>query len=88
MALFLTLIYWFLKIYQYIMIIYVLSTWFPNFRSTKAFGILGKIVEPYLSRFRRIIPPIGMIDISPIIGFLLLDFATRGFANLIVSGSF
>ena len=52
----------------------------------------GEMIEQkirrYLGRFRRIIPPIGMIDISPIVGFLLLSFAIRGFYSLLVSGTF
>ena len=28
--------------------------------------------DPYLNIFRRIIPPIGMLDISPIVGFFCL----------------
>ena len=39
---------------------------------------LGRICEPYLEPFRRIIPPLGMIDISPIVAFLVLNFATAG----------
>ena len=30
--------------------------------------------EPYLSIFRRFIPPIGPIDISPIVAILFLQF--------------
>lgn len=81
-------IYYFLVIYQYTMILYVLLTWFPNMRSHPIFRLLGVLVEPYLSRFRRIIPPIGMIDISPLIGFFLIRVAIMGFGNLLVSGSF
>lgn len=33
-----------------------------------------KIVDPYLAIFRKIIPPIGMIDISPIFGFIAYNF--------------
>ena len=40
---------------------------------------LGKIVEPYLTPFRRIIPPIGgMLDISPIVALFALRFVAKG----------
>ena len=47
-------------------------------RSSSIGQFLGRICEPYLEQFRRFIPPIGMIDISPIVGFIVLNFATAG----------
>ena len=40
--------------------------------------MLGQIVEPYLEPFRKIIPPIGMLDISPIVAILALKIAEAG----------
>ncbi|MRR11919.1 YggT family protein [bacterium] len=34
---------------------------------------LGTIAEPWLGIFRRFVPPLGMIDISPIIAIVVLD---------------
>ncbi|AST92128.1 YggT family protein [Sutcliffiella cohnii] len=68
--------------YSFALIIYVLLSWFPGARES-AFGrILGTICEPYLDMFRRIIPPLGMIDISPIVGILALRFAYSGLVSL------
>lgn len=70
-------------IYNILIIIYVLSSWLPQLRES-AFGIvLGRIVEPYLSVFRRFIPPLGMIDISPIVALFALHFVQRGLIFLI-----
>lgn len=70
-------------IYNILIIIYVLSSWLPQLRQS-AFGIvLGKIVEPYLSVFRRLIPPLGMIDLSPIVALFALHFVQRGLIFLI-----
>ena len=33
---------------------------------------LRQVCEPYLRIFRRIIPPIGPVDISPIVAILVL----------------
>ena len=41
---------------------------------------LIRLTEPLLGPFRRIIPPLGMIDISPIIVLLLLDLLQRAVA--------
>ncbi|URN96853.1 MAG: YggT family protein [Candidatus Pristimantibacillus lignocellulolyticus] len=60
-------------------IAYILLSWFPNARSSSVGQILGRIVEPYLSIFRRFIPPIGgMLDISPIVAFIALGFIKSG----------
>jgi len=67
-----------IEIYSYALIIYILMSWFPNARESKFGQILAGICEPYLEPFRRIIPPIGMIDISPIVAIFLLNFATKG----------
>jgi YggT family protein len=63
--------------YYILMIAYVLLSWFPSVRRSPLYYQLALIIEPYLSRFRRVIPPIGGIDLSPLLGFLLLSFAIR-----------
>ncbi|RCK10912.1 hypothetical protein DT075_23950 [Bacillus licheniformis] len=45
----------------------------------RSFGrVLASLCEPYLEPFRRIIPPLGMIDISPIVAIFVLKFADAG----------
>jgi YggT family protein len=67
-----------ISIYSVLLIIYILMSWVPASRETK-FGImLGKITEPYLGFFRKFIPPLGMIDISPIVGIFALRFISDG----------
>jgi YggT family protein len=40
--------------------------------------ILGRICDPYLDLFKKIIPPIGgMIDISPILAIIVLQLIMR-----------
>jgi YggT family protein len=38
-------------------------------------GFIGEVTDPYLNLFRRVIPPIGPIDVSPILAILLLGIA-------------
>ncbi|MGG1678791.1 YggT family protein [Neobacillus sp. NRS-1170] len=71
-----------LSIYSWALIIYILMSWFPNARETTIGRILTNICEPYLVPFRKIIPPIGMMDISPIVAFLVLNFAQSGLRYL------
>ncbi|HAQ07575.1 MAG TPA: hypothetical protein DCR24_08665 [Bacillus bacterium] len=69
-------------IYQWALIVYIFMSWFPNARSTAIGQFLARICEPYLEPFRKIVPSIGMIDISPIVAFLVLRFATSGLYQL------
>lgn len=67
------------NIYFYMIIFYVLMSWLPNLRDSFIGELLGKLVEPYLTPFRRFIPPLfGMIDFSPIIAIIVLEFAAGG----------
>lgn len=62
-------------LYNFALIIYILMSWVPGSRES-SFGIfLANICEPYLEPFRKIIPPLGMIDISPIVAIFVLQFA-------------
>lgn len=67
------------QIYLFMIIGYVLLSWLPNARESFIGEWLGKLVEPYLSIFRKFIPPIGgMIDISPIVAIFALRFIVYG----------
>ncbi|WP_141431267.1 YggT family protein [Bacillus sp. 03113] len=68
--------------YSWALIIYILLSWFPNAKDSAIGRFLARICEPYLEPFRRVIPPIGMIDISPIVAIFVLKFASTGLRQL------
>lgn len=71
-------------IYMYLIIAYVLLSWLPNARESSIGVLIGKLVEPYLSPFRKFIPPIGgMLDLSPIIALLALRFVGQGIIAIV-----
>ena len=65
-------------VYRFMIFGYILMSWIPSLQHSTFGEILGKLVEPYLSIFRKIIPPIGMIDISPIIALFALHYIYLG----------
>ncbi|QHA36079.1 YggT family protein [Rossellomorea marisflavi] len=71
-----------LTLYMWALIIYILMSWFPNARETSIGQMLARICEPYLEQFRKFIPPLGMIDISPIVAFIVLRLAGNGLEQL------
>lgn len=68
----------FIQIYSILLIIRILLTWFPNIDwSSAPLSILSQLTDPYLNIFRSVIPPLGGIDFSPILAFLLLNFISQ-----------
>jgi YggT family protein len=51
--------------------------------SSAVLGFLRDVTEPYLGIFRRFIPPIGPIDVSPIVAILVLQIVGGIIINLI-----
>ncbi len=70
-------------IYQWLIIAYIIFSWFPKLAGSKVGEIIGKLVEPYLAPFRRLIPEIGMVDFSPIIALFALIFIKYGLLVLL-----
>ena len=66
--------------YCLILILRIFLTWIPNIDwDSQPFRFLRSICDPFLNIFRGIIPPIGgMLDISPIIAFIALQFIQIG----------
>jgi len=70
----LTLAKYALDAFYYLMIAYILMSWIPNLRDSRFGELVGRIVEPYLSIFRKFIPSLGGIDVSPIAAFIAYRF--------------
>ncbi|NEN94066.1 MAG: YggT family protein [Moorea sp. SIO3I7] len=65
----------FIKIYFYLLIVRVVLTWFQTMDwANQITSVLSPITDPYLNIFRSFIPPLGGIDVSPILAILLLEF--------------
>lgn len=65
--------------YQLLIIAYIVMSWFRPRTGLlyDAYVALGTIAEPWLGIFRRLIPPIGMIDITPIVAIFALSLLQR-----------
>jgi len=71
-----------ISIYETILIIHIILSWFPQIRQSGFGRFIGAISEPYLEPFRRIVPSIGMFDFSPIVALITLQFASYGIVGL------
>jgi YggT family protein len=54
-------------------LIRVVLTWFPVDPSNPVIRIIYEVTEPVLAPFRRVIPRIGMFDLSPIAAMLVIQ---------------
>jgi YggT family protein len=78
-------------VYTILIIAYIFSSMFFAFGgrlpyarwSSAILGFLRDVCEPYLGIFRRFIPPLGPIDLSPIIAIFLLQIVGGIIARLI-----
>ncbi len=61
-------------IYQWLIIAYIVFSWFPKLAGSKVGEIIARLVEPFLAPFRKLPPQVGMVDFSPIIALFALIF--------------
>lgn len=67
-----------ISFYSTLIIIYVLMSWFrPTGVFYDIYRVLGQICEPYIGIFRRIVPLVGVIDFSPFVALLVLEYLIR-----------
>ncbi|CAI3786635.1 hypothetical protein AHFPHNDE_00274 [Pseudomonas sp. MM227] len=62
----------FLKIFFFAMIISVILSWVAPQSHNPGAELVNQICEPALAPFRRILPNLGGLDISPILAFMVL----------------
>jgi YggT family protein len=62
----------FLKIFFFAMIISVILSWVAPQSHNPGAELVNQVCEPALAPFRRIVPNLGGLDISPILAFMVL----------------
>lgn len=78
------LLYGFLGIYSLLVVIRIILSWITS-SINRLTRLLMRLTDPVLEPFRRIIPPLGMFDISPIIVLLILNFLQIAVAGVLLS---
>jgi uncharacterized protein YggT (Ycf19 family) len=69
-----------IDVYTILIFAYIISSIYQSFGGRIPYNrvliaildFLRQVCEPYLGIFRRFIPPIGPLDLSPIVGILVL----------------
>jgi YggT family protein len=68
-----------LIVIAYVFMGYFMDPYHPLRRS------LGRLIEPFLAPIRRIVPPVGMFDLSPLILIILLQVLSQVLIRLLVA---
>lgn len=64
-----------LNLFNFVMVIRIILTWYPQTNLAKPPWIfLAVPTEPLLAAMRRLVPPVGGVDISPIVWFAIGSF--------------
>jgi YggT family protein len=71
-----------LQILWFAILVRVILSWFPVDPSNPIIRIVWEITEPVLAPFRRVIPRIGMFDLSPLAAFLVISFLQQQLPQL------
>jgi YggT family protein len=66
-----------MQVVGYLLVVRALLSWFPNARGNQIVEIIYQITDPIILPLRRIIPPLGLIDISVMIAVLFLLLVGR-----------
>ena len=72
-----------LAIYSLLIVARIILSWGMGY-GTRLMRFLFKATEPIMGPFRRIIPPLGMFDISPIILLFILQLFQRAIVGTLI----
>jgi YggT family protein len=66
------LLYGLLGLYILLIFVRIVFSWITESRSNRVMRFLVNATEPLLGPLRRVIPPVGMFDISPFVAFIIV----------------
>jgi YggT family protein len=77
------ILYGFLGIYSLLIVFRIILSWVVSY-TNRVFRFLARVTDPVLEPFRKLIPPLGMFDISPIVVLFLLNFLQLAVAGVLL----
>jgi len=71
-------------VYNWFIFIRVILSWFRHNPYHPVIRFVYEITEPVLGLFRRIIPPLGVIDLSPLVALLAIEVVRAVVVRILV----
>jgi YggT family protein len=81
------ILYGFLSVYSLFILMRIIFSWGQVSYRNRVMRFLYHVTEPLLGPLRRMIPPLGWIDISPIVAFLILWLFQTAIAGTLLRGA-
>jgi YggT family protein len=81
------ILYGLISIYILLIIMRIIFSWGMVSYTNRVMRFLVDATEPLLGPLRRVIPPLGWIDISPIVAFLILWLFQAAIAGTLLRGA-
>jgi YggT family protein len=83
-----------LQLVWWVFLIMIIMSWLISFNVintrnqfvSNLWRVLNQVTEPILRPIRRVIPPLGGLDLSPIIVFIIIFFLQQLIANFAMTG--
>ncbi len=64
----------------------VLLSWFPMNPDNPIVVVLNEVTDPILRPLRRVVPPLGMLDLTPIVALVLLQIVRQLLVSALAAG--
>ena len=77
-----------LKVYFWALIVMIVASWVAPGSGNPALVLINQIVEPLMKPFRKMLPAMGGLDLSPILVFLVikvLEVVVKGLQSQVLS---
>lgn len=71
------LLIWLIDLYSLIVLASVVLSWIPTARGHPVARFIEAATEPVLRRIRSVLPPMGGLDLSPLVVLLALQLVKR-----------
>jgi YggT family protein len=66
-----------IDLYSLVLLVTVVMSWLPVDRRNPLTTLLDGLTEPVLAPIRRALPPMGGVDLSPMVLLIVLQFLKR-----------
>lgn len=71
-------------IYTFMIFLRIFASWVPELARMSFMLHVYEYTDPYLNFFRSVIPPLGLLDLSPMAALISLQFLERFVLSLLI----
>ena len=70
------------NILSFAILLRAILSWFPISPNNSLVVVLFQVTEPFIAPLRRVIPSLGMMDITPLVAMVLLQIVASTLSGL------